>query len=209
MEAYFLFLGVSLLAALSPGMTVLLITSNALKRGMSSAIKAILGVETANLTFIVFSAAGLTALLVACQPLFTAVRWAGALYLIYLGLRLLRDAFRPPASMLAQPATVLPSQHAYWQGLTTGLGNPKALIYWTALFPQFLDSKNPALNQYAVLGMSAVVLETIVLLGYSIAAAAARGLVRRSTLARWLDAVAGAFFILIGVTLGTKQAESR
>ena len=64
MEAYFLFLGVSLLAALSPGMTVLLITSNALKRGMSSAVKAILGVETANLAFIVFSAAGLTALLV-------------------------------------------------------------------------------------------------------------------------------------------------
>ena len=77
MEAYFLFLGVSLLAALSPGMTVLLITSNALKRGMSSAIKAILGVETANLTFIVFSAARLTALLVACQPLLTSVRWAG------------------------------------------------------------------------------------------------------------------------------------
>jgi homoserine/homoserine lactone efflux protein len=208
MEAYFLFLGVSLLAALSPGMTVLLITSNALKRGMGSAMKAILGVETANLTFIVFSAAGLTALLVAYQPLFTAVRWAGALYLVYLGLRLLRDAFRPPAPMLEQPASAPPSQHPYWQGLTTGLGNPKALIYWTALFPQFLDSKHPALSQYAVLGLSAVALETTVLLGYSVAAATARGLVRRTTFARWLDAVAGAFFIVIGVTLGTKHAES-
>jgi threonine/homoserine/homoserine lactone efflux protein len=73
MQAYLLFLGVSLVAALSPGMTVLLITSNALKRGMSSAMKAILGVEAENLAFIVFSAAGLTALLIACQPLFTAV----------------------------------------------------------------------------------------------------------------------------------------
>jgi homoserine/homoserine lactone efflux protein len=135
--------------------------------------------------------------------------WAGALYLIYLGLRLFRDAFRPRAPKLEQPASVLPSQHPFWQGLTTGLGNPKALIYWTALFPQFLDSKHPALSQYAMLGLSAVALETIVLVGYSVAAATARGLVRRTTFARWLDAVAGAFLVVVGITLGTRQAESR
>jgi threonine/homoserine/homoserine lactone efflux protein len=85
--------------------------------GRFSAMKAILGVEAANLTFILFSAAGLTALLVACQPLFTAVRWAGALYLINLGLRLLRDAFRPPACTVEQPHQYCPRSTRIGKGL--------------------------------------------------------------------------------------------
>jgi threonine/homoserine/homoserine lactone efflux protein len=113
-----------------------------LKRGMSSAIKAILGVETANLTFIVFFGSR-TNSSVSCV---SAVVHSDAL-----GRRPLPDLFRPTfapgripsAGLDVRPATVLPSQHAYWQGLTTGLGNPKALIYWTALFPQLLDSRNP------------------------------------------------------------------
>jgi threonine/homoserine/homoserine lactone efflux protein len=88
------FVGMTLLAALTPGLAVLLVTSNALKKGCGAAWRAIFGIEIGNAVYVFASATGLTALLVASAPLFTAVRWAGAVYLIYLGVRLVAASLR-------------------------------------------------------------------------------------------------------------------
>jgi homoserine/homoserine lactone efflux protein len=92
----FIFVGMTLLAALTPGLAVLLVTCNALKKGLSAAWRATAGIEIGNAVYVFASATGLTALLVACAPLFTAVRWAGAIYLVYLGIRLVIASFRTP-----------------------------------------------------------------------------------------------------------------
>jgi LysE type translocator len=76
------FIGMTLLAALTPGLAVLLVTSSALKKGFGDAWQATVGIEIGNTVYVLASATGLTALLVTCAPLFTAVRWLGAAYLI-------------------------------------------------------------------------------------------------------------------------------
>jgi threonine/homoserine/homoserine lactone efflux protein len=98
-----LFIGMTLLAALTPGLAVLLVTSNALKKGFGAAWRATVGIEIGNAVYVIASATGLTALLVGFAPLFAAVRWAGAIYLIYLGIRLIIASLRAPALMNQRP----------------------------------------------------------------------------------------------------------
>jgi threonine/homoserine/homoserine lactone efflux protein len=203
----FIFIGMTLLAALTPGLAVLLVTSNALKRGFEGAWRATVGIEIGNAVYVLASATGLTALLVASAPLFTAVRWAGAVYLIYLGIRLVIASFRPSES--AESVTGMRALNPMLQGISTQLGNPKALLYWTALFPQFLDRTHDLLPQFFVLGITAICVETVVLTGYTLATISARKAIARPPfMRRVIDGITGGFFIVIGFLLGTKSAEA-
>jgi homoserine/homoserine lactone efflux protein len=204
-ELLAIFLGVTFLAALTPGLAVMLVTSHSLERGLRRAWQATLGIEIGNAIFVLASATGLTALLVACAPLFTVVRWCGAVYLIFLGAMLLISAFRAPAVATEMPQTK--GLHPVAQGVTTQLGNPKALLYWTALFPQFIDRTHPLFAQFLLLGILAICVETVVLIGYSFAAASVRRAVSSQPfMQRVLKGVTGCFFILIGLLLGRRTA---
>jgi homoserine/homoserine lactone efflux protein len=202
-----IFIGMTLLAALTPGLAVLLVTSNALKKGFDAAWRATVGIEIGNAIYVLASATGLTALLVACAPLFTAVRWAGAIYLIYLGLRLIVASVRPAAN--AESAVSVRALNPMLQGISTQLGNPKALLYWTALFPQFLDRTHDLLPQFFLLGLSAIGVETVVLAGYALATNSARTAIARPPgMRRVIDCITGGFFVAVGLLLGTKSAET-
>ncbi len=202
-----IFIGMTLLAALTPGLAVLLVTSNVLKKGFDAAWRAIVGIEIGNAIYVLASATGLTALLVACAPLFTAVRWAGAIYLIYLGLRLIVASVRPTTN--AESAVSVRALNPMLQGISTQLGNPKALLYWTALFPQFLDRTHDLLPQFFLLGLSAIGVETVVLAGYALATNSARTAIARPPgMRRVIDCITGGFFVAVGLLLGTKSAET-
>jgi homoserine/homoserine lactone efflux protein len=203
----FVFIGTTLVAALTPGLAVLLVTSNALKKGFGAAWRATIGIEIGNAVYVLASATGLTALLVACAPLFTAVRWAGAIYLIYLGIRLVISSFRTPS--IDESGTSVRVLNPMLQGISTQLGNPKALLYWTALFPQFLDRSHDLLPQFFLLGISAICVETVVLAGYALATISARRAVAGPPFVRRVvDAITGGFFIAVGFLLGTKNADA-
>ncbi len=202
-----MFLGVTFLAALTPGLAVMLVTSYSLDRGLGRAWQATLGIEVGNAVFVLASATGLTALLMACAPLFTVVRWCGVVYLIFLGAMLLISAFRSTAVAAKMPQTK--SLHPIAQGLTTQLGNPKALLYWTALFPQFIDRTHPPFAQFLVFGIVTICVETVVLTGYAFAAASLRRAVSRQLfMQRLLKGVTGCFFILTGLLLGRRTANA-
>ena len=180
-----LFIGMTLLAALTPGLAVLLVRSNALKKGFGAAWRATVGIEIGNAVYVIASATGLTALLVASAPLFAAVRWAGAIYLICLGIRLIIASGAPAFD---ESEASLRALNPMVQGISTQLGNPKALLYWTALFPQFLDRTHALLPQFFLLGISAICVETIVLTGYALATISARSaIVRPPFMRRVLD----------------------
>lgn len=184
-----------------------MVTSNALKKGMGAAWRTTIGIEIGNAVYVLASATGLTTVLVTCAPLFTAVRWAGAIYLIYLGVRLVLASFRRPS--VDESETRIRTLHPLLQGISTQLGNPKALLYWTALFPQFLDRSHDLLPQFFLLGISAICVETVVLTGYASATISARSAVAGPPfMRRVLDAVTGSFFIAIGFLLGTKNADA-
>jgi homoserine/homoserine lactone efflux protein len=203
----FIFVGMTLVASLTPGLAVLLVTSNALKRGFAAAWQATIGIEIGNAIWVVASATGLTALLLACAPLFTVLRWAGAIYLIYLRVRLVIASLRPMTDVKAAAGS--PALSPVLQGVSTQLGNPKALLYWTALFPQFIDRTHDLFPQFVLLGASVIGVEIVVLSGYALATVSLRKAVAGpSSKRRIIDAVSGSFFIALGVLLGTKSAET-
>jgi threonine/homoserine/homoserine lactone efflux protein len=200
-----LYLAATLLICLSPGPNVLLMISFGLRDGRPSVLRAVAGVVTASLLFLVVSALGVAAALHASTTLFAAVRYAGAAYLVYLGARLLIAAARaadvPPA---ADAVTAPPHRgrtSAYWQGLVTHLSNPKAILFWSALLPQFLDTGRAVAPQIVFLGLLGIAMDAVVLTGYGLAAAAARHYAPTQAFTRWIDAAAGSFFVLTGALL--------
>jgi homoserine/homoserine lactone efflux protein len=95
------------------------------------------------------------------------------------------------------------------QGVSTQLGNRKALLYSTALFPQFLDHTSPLLPQFLLLGITAICVETIVLTGYALATISARRVIARPPFVRRvIDGVTSGLFITLGILLGTRNAET-
>lgn len=208
-----LYLTATLLICLSPGPNVLLMISFGLRDGRPSVLRAFAGVVSASLLFLVVSALGVAAALHASTTLFAAVRYAGAAYLVYLGVRLLVAAARAsPARTTAgdgAPATTgdparaprPAGANAYWQGFVTHLSNPKAILFWSALLPQFLDTGRAVAPQIVFLGLLGIAMDAVVLAGYGLAAAATRHFAPTLAFTRWVDVAAGTFFVLAGALL--------
>ncbi|MFT3930115.1 MAG: LysE family translocator [Spongiibacteraceae bacterium] len=212
-----LFAGMTLAVCLAPGPNVMLVIAVALKRGFPSALRAIVGVSLINLLYLVLAALGLVALVVASAPLFAVIRYCGAAYLIYLGYQLLRAAWAPQAAESADISLqrISPSKNKLMQqndplmqGVITHLSNPKGVLYWAALLPQFLDSQRSFAWQVTALGGFAIAVDIAVMVGYAIIFASASRLLQSSRYFRWIEIFAGVFFIASGLLLGAQSFES-
>jgi homoserine/homoserine lactone efflux protein len=193
-----LFLAATLLMSLSPGPNVFLLVSLGLRDGAAAVLKASAGIAVASLIFLAVSSLGLVAVLAASAPLFRAVCYLGAAYLIYLGVRMLLGARRGATNIVA---TVRPLPQPFLQAFVTHLSNPKALLYWSALLPQFLDPHAAMASQVILLGSLGIVLDVIVLSGYGLLAAAARRGTVPGGLQRAVNVAGGAFFVCAGALL--------
>lgn len=197
---FVLFLGALLLVCLAPGPNVFLLVSTGLQRGVPSVLQVVAGIVLASIIFLALSALGVTGLLSRSPSLFTAVRVAGALYLIYLGVRMLWASRTP----LVLESRVVAGPHPLLQGFTTHISNPKAILFWTALLPQFIDPRQALAPQTLRLGIVAIVIDAAILSGYGIVAAQLRHRFLTTAFASWLDRIAGAFFVLAGSWLLTQ-----
>src|ERR1041385_6578375 len=128
-KIFLLYLAAWSLAALSPGPAVLCSMAQSARYGFRSSLAGIAGIQTGNLLFFVCVALGLTTLLQSATTLFTALRFVGAGYLIYLGARIIRGAFRSRSEPELKPIRSAPEQRSlFLQGLLIQLTNPKALL---------------------------------------------------------------------------------
>jgi homoserine/homoserine lactone efflux protein len=154
-------------AALSatPGPAVLFVLSQAIRRGTSKSVWATIGILSANAAYFVLSATSLGAILVASYRLFLVIKWLGAAYLIYLGLR----CFFGRSSLHTLP-NLGDSRIAEWRiwrdGFIVQGANPKALVFFTAILPQFIDINHSVASQVLILGVSSIVVEFFILLLY-------------------------------------------
>ena len=209
MTLLLLFAGMTLAVCLAPGPNVMLVIGFALKQGLRPALRAIIGISIINVLYLVLAALGLIALVVASAPLFAVLRYCGAAYLIYLGYKLLRAGLAPQTieavdvSPQTRPPT--PRTEPFVQGVITHLSNPKGVLYWSALLPQFLDSARPLALQISLLGTFAVVVDMAVMVGYAIIFASASRLLHDSRYFRWIEIFAGAVFIASGLLLGAER----
>jgi homoserine/homoserine lactone efflux protein len=201
LRTWALFTLTELLLCFSPGPAVLFVVGSALRHGAPASLRSNLGILSANALYFALSAAGLGALLLASYTLFTALRWAGAAYLVWLGVQLLRPAKGEPGAMREVPG----AQRLYLSGAALQLANPKTLVFFVALLPQFVDPAQPTAAQFAILGTTSVVLEFFVLGLYGFAAGSAGEWLRSPVWQRRIDLVSGGFLIGAGLKLATED----
>src|SRR5262245_11954073 len=133
------FVGIAALVICTPGPDTAMTIRNALLGGRSAGLSTALGVSTGLAIWALATSAGLAALLVASAPLFLAVKYVGAAYLVWLGVQSLRAAFSPGAlhqAITRPPASGLRARQAYVQGVLSDLGNPKIAAFFSSMLPQ-------------------------------------------------------------------------
>jgi len=191
------FLSVAVVVIVTPGQDTALTVRNTLAGGRRAGIRTATGVVCGQALWALAASAGVAALLVASEPAFVAVKYAGAAYLIYLGAQaLLAAARRDPDER--HPARAA-GGHELRQGLLSNLGNPKMAVFFSSLLPQFADSF-PAL---LALGLLFCALTLIWLSAYAAAVARAGDVLRRPRVRRSLDAITGTALVALGVRLGS------
>ncbi|HEX6535800.1 MAG TPA: LysE family translocator [Gemmatimonadaceae bacterium] len=188
-----------LVLCLSPGPAVLFVVAQALGHGTRRSVWANLGILASNLFYFVLSALGLGAVLLSSHALFLAVKYIGAVYLVWLGVSTIRGggvAMRATAdrSSVSGPRILA-------RGFATQAANPKALVFFVALLPQFLAPGLALAPQVAVLGGTSLVVEFAVLLGYGVLAGRAAELLAQRRFASRVDTVAGALLMAAGAGL--------
>lgn len=193
------FAAMELVLCFTPGPAVLLVVSQAMKRGFRPSMRGAFGILTGNALYFALSAAGLGALLVASREVFEVIKWIGAGYLIVLGLKMI---LAPSPAPEDAPPTDTGGNH-FLQGLITQLANPKAIVFFTALLPQFIDPHGPVTLQFVVLGAISTVIELPVLAFYAFAADRGRALYRRHT--RAVERVAGGLLVAAGAKLAATR----
>ncbi|MEM1129913.1 MAG: LysE family translocator [Pseudomonadota bacterium] len=205
-ELWLAFTAASIILLMIPGPTILLVLSYALAHGKKVAVATASGVALGDLIAMTASLAGLGALMVSSAAAFTIVKWLGALYLIWLGVSMIRksgtaQAVLPQNTPEAAPATMF--RHA---ALVTAL-NPKSIAFFVAFVPQFLNPQAALGPQAAILIATFVGLAALNALAYALLAARLRAQITRPSVLRWLARAGGGTLIAMGLaTAATRRA---
>jgi threonine/homoserine/homoserine lactone efflux protein len=182
-----------------PGPNLIYIATRSLGQGRRAGVASALGVETGTLVHIAAAAVGLSALIASSGTAFEVVRYAGAAYLVYLGVRTLlrREEHRLDPAATASPRL----RRAYVEGVLVNVLNPKVALFFLAFLPQFVDpARGSAAEQILVLGLVLCALGCAVDMAYAFAAGAVGGwLRRRPGFARRQGYVTGSVYLALGV----------
>ena len=193
------FLGVAIVVIVTPGQDTALTIRNTLAGGRRGGVLTAVGVSTGQCAWTLLTSLGLAALLLASEPAFLALRIAGALYLVWLGIHSLVDAVRGVRETRVVSAR-LAARTAYRRGLLSNLGNPKMALFFTSLLPQFAPH-DASFPQLASLGLLFCLTTLLWLSGYALVVARLGDILRRSRVRRALDAVTGTVLVAFGARL--------
>ncbi|HEV8392023.1 MAG TPA: LysE family translocator [Dongiaceae bacterium] len=187
--------------ALSPGPGLATIISRALASGPLAGLAVTAGLVLADFSFMAVAMVGLTAIATALGPLFQIVKYAGAAYLIWLGYRAFRNA--------AKPLVVVPrSGKGFWKDIGLGflvtLGNPKAILFYSALLPTFLDMTRIGFGDFLILAGIVVAISYLVYGGYIFLAERSRRLLASTSASRLLNRLTGSILIGAGVAVAAR-----
>ncbi len=194
------FLAASFLLWLTPGPDTMFILARSIAQGRRAGVMSALGIGSGLLIHTLLAAFGLSAILAASAWAFAAVKTAGAVYLIYLGVQVLR---KKVGTLAVPDPSPMGDWRVYRQGVVTNTLNPKVAIFFLAFLPQFVD---PAAGRgpmpFLVLGAIFVVGGTLWCLGQAVCAASATRTIRRNpALLGWLERLSGCVYIALGLNL--------
>ena len=198
------FFVVAAVVIVTPGQDTALTIRNTLAGARRAGIATAAGVSAGQAVWTLATSLGLAAVVAASEPVFQAIKLAGAAYLVVLGLQSLRDALRKRARAERTVATAAATPREFRQGLLSNLGNPKMAVFFTSLLPQFAgaDASFPGL---LLLGIAFCAMTLAWLSGYAVAVARAGDLLRRSAARRAIDGLMGAVLVAFGIRLATQH----
>jgi threonine/homoserine/homoserine lactone efflux protein len=188
------FLALAAVVIVTPGPDTALTIRNTLARGRGEGVRTAFGVASGQAVWTLAASAGIAALVAASHPLFLALRFVGAAYLVYLGVQTLRR--HEHARTRATPGA------GYRQGLLSNLGNPKMALFFTSLLPQFAGA-HASFAALVALGLLFCALTLAWLSAYAVAVAGARGIVMRKR--RLLDVITGTVLVAFGLRLASER----
>lgn len=182
-----------------PGPTILLVVSYALGHGMRSAGATVAGVALGDFVAMTASLLGLGVLLATSAALFTVLKWIGAAYLVYLGIKL----WRAPVGTGEAALDPISHRHMFLHAFAVTALNPKSIIFFVAFLPQFLDASQPLLGQMAIMEVTFLTLATLNAAAYALAATSARRAIRNPSVQRAVNRTGGGLLIGAGVLAAT------
>lgn len=207
-----LYTGAAALLILTPGPDTFLVAATSAADGARAGVLASLGVFVGCLFHILLAAVGISALIAATPWAFDAIKIAGAIYLVWIGLQGLRSAWRGYDDEASQPVARERSsgRALFLRGALTNALNPKAAVFFIAFLPQFVDpSRGHVVAQFVVLGLIFNVPGTLYLMALALISGRATSALRRQPwVRRALDALTGLFFIGLAAHLARTQAKS-
>lgn len=191
----------TVILSLSPGPGVFSSISSGLHHGFRLGLWNGVGMQAANMILVAIVSLGLGALLLASETLFAGVKWLGVAYLIYLGVVTWRSptrAFEEDRDDLANTA-----REVFMRGFFVNLTNPKGIIFFAAILPQFIDVSKPAMAQYAILAGTTFAVDLAVMMGYTALAAKVLRVMKDPAHLRWVNRGLGGAFVAAGLALAS------
>jgi threonine/homoserine/homoserine lactone efflux protein len=194
LSTWLLYVAAVLVLTVTPGPSVLLSVSTSVQHGPRAALLAACGSTSAIALIMLLSMLGLGGVLAASQTLFSTVKWLGVAYLAWLGLTALLSPARR-IDLAGAPATAAGARALLGRGFLVGASNPKALLFFGALFPQFINPQAPQLPQFLLLGLTFVGFEMLWLCVYALTAARARHWLAQPRRATLFSRLTGVVFL--------------
>jgi len=202
-----LFIASGLLLNVTPGPDTAYIVGRSIQLGWRGGVVAVLGIEAGCLLHVFAAAIGLSALLASSSMAFTLVKWAGAAYLCFMGVKMLLARAPMPAATTVNGTGEISLRQVFLQGALTNALNPKVALFFLAFLPQFVVTDSPhKAAAFTLLGLIFIFNGTLWCLGVAVFAAGAAGRIRKSAQAfAWINRGLGGLFVYLGFRVAMTQ----
>jgi len=213
-----LFILTETLLSLTPGPAVLLVLGLSVRHGFKIGFGATLGILATNAVFFTLAALGLGAAIIASHTLFTLIKWVGAVYLIYLGIQMIVPLIKRYTLNKKQDEQVINIDEAvrkvkngrqdfrrsFWKGFVLQGSNPKNIVFFVAILPQFINAEAHVASQLLILGIVSVLLELPILASYGFASSKSAAIMKER-LIEWIEGIAGGLLVTMGILLAAHK----
>lgn len=204
-DAYLIFVVTTAVVCLTPGPAALLIVAQGMSNGLRRSYWAVAGIALANAIYFALSATGIAALLVASSTLFSVIKWVGVAYLFYLGWSAIRSK-SSALTVTGDASQAVSGMRAFWQAMVVELSNPKALLYFVALLPQFVNPAQPIGMQMLVFGVTCIVLDTMAYSLYAWLGSKTRRFTANAKFVKASNRASGGLLMVAGAMMATLKS---
>jgi threonine/homoserine/homoserine lactone efflux protein len=210
MTTFLAFLSVSLVVIITPGPDTAITIRNTLFGGRAGGVFTALGIAVGQMIWALATSIGIVALLIASEPVFLAIKYAGAAYLVYLGVQALLEALWPSTSATENAPAFrskgrLKPLAAFGQGVISDLGNPKIAVFFASLLPQFVSSGAASFSAFLFLGLTFALMTFLWLALYATVISKFGDVLRRPAVRRTIECLTGTVLVGLGLRIAAEQ----